>query len=84
MKKVYAVDVRSEAIRKANKEVLGAHFAMGSAIDLPFKNEIFDKVILFEVIEHIPIKGERTALSEANRILKPGGFLVISVPKTVF
>jgi HAD superfamily hydrolase (TIGR01549 family) len=46
------------------------------ALTLP--DESFDRVLLSEVIEHVP-RPER-ALAEAARVLKPGGLLVASTP----
>jgi SAM-dependent methyltransferase len=51
---------------------------------LPFKDEIFDKASLFDVIEHIPMEGDMTAFSEANRILNKNGILVVTVPNKGF
>lgn len=45
---------------------------------LPFEDATFDKIICSEVLEHIP--DDVTAISELDRILKPGGMLAISVP----
>jgi 2-polyprenyl-3-methyl-5-hydroxy-6-metoxy-1,4-benzoquinol methylase len=46
---------------------------------LPFKDGAFNAVICSEVLEHIP--DSRTAVRELVRVLKPGGKLVISVPR---
>ncbi len=46
---------------------------------LPFKSESYDSIICSEVLEHI--HDDRKAISEIIRILKPGGNLVISVPR---
>jgi len=46
---------------------------------LPFETESFDHVICSEVMEHIP--DESKAACELVRVLKPGGNLVISVPR---
>jgi SAM-dependent methyltransferase len=48
-------------------------------IRLPFKDGRFDIVICAEVLEHIA--GWRLAVKEGIRVLKPGGHLVISVPR---
>lgn len=49
-----------------------------SATELPFEDASFDKVLITEVIEHIP--DWKKALDEIARVLKPGGTLVISTP----
>lgn len=48
------------------------------ALNLPFGDAAFDKVLMTEVLEHIA--DEDAALREAYRVLKPGGLYVLSVP----
>ena len=50
----------------------------GSALALPFRDEVFDVVAAFDVVEHCEPEGR--ALSELTRVLVPGGRLFISVP----
>src|SRR5687768_9071627 len=45
---------------------------------LPHENESFDLVYSTEVIEHI--EGHRNFISEAARVLRPGGWLVLTTP----
>lgn len=45
---------------------------------LPFASSTFDCVALFDVLEHLRHPGE--ALIEIERVLKPGGVLLINVP----
>jgi len=52
----------------------------GSGYDLPFLRGAFDCVIVSEVLEHLDRDGE--ALDEISRVLKPGGMLAVSVPRT--
>lgn len=54
----------------------------GDLTDIPFRNNSFQKAILTEVLEHI--KDEKKALSEAHRILRPNGILVLTVPSFNF
>lgn len=54
----------------------------GSATKIPFKNDSFDKAIMTEVLEHID--DDKKALFEVNRILKPGGTLLLTVPNFNF
>jgi ubiquinone/menaquinone biosynthesis C-methylase UbiE len=52
----------------------------GSVYELPFQDETFDCVIISEVLEHLG-EDER-ALREISRVLKRGGILAASVPRT--
>ena len=45
---------------------------------LPWPDSSFDRVFLLDVVEHVPEPLEM--LSEAHRVLKPGGILVLSTP----
>jgi len=45
---------------------------------LPFADASFDTVVCMEVLEHVP--NMETLMSEAERVLAPGGYWVISVP----
>ncbi len=47
--------------------------------NLPFKNNTFDVVICSEVLEHIP--NHKQAISELVRIVRPGKYLAVSVPR---
>jgi len=46
---------------------------------LPFRDGAFDAVICSEVLEHVP--DSHKAVRELVRVLKPGGELVVSVPR---
>jgi len=49
-----------------------------SAAKLPFPSGSVDAVFLLNILEHV--KGETTVINEAQRILRPGGNLILSVP----
>lgn len=76
---LYGVDISDKyldiAKERGYKEVYQTDL---SCDQLPFPNKLFDSVICMEVLEHLfdPVH----ALAEINRVLKPNGTLVISVP----
>jgi SAM-dependent methyltransferase len=53
--------------------------AVGDAMDLPFPDGSFDRVIAAEVLEHIP--ADRAAMAELARVLRPGGTIAVTVPR---
>jgi len=53
-------------------------FVCGDATALPFESQSFDAVTMFDVLEHIP--DHEKAVSEAVRVLRVGGFLLVSTP----
>lgn len=50
----------------------------GSALDMPFRDETFDVVAAFDVVEHC--EPEARALDELVRVLRPGGRVLLAVP----
>lgn len=50
--------------------------------ELPFKDNYFNVITCLDVIEHI--ENPIDALLEINRVLKPGGYLVVTVPAYQF
>jgi 2-polyprenyl-3-methyl-5-hydroxy-6-metoxy-1,4-benzoquinol methylase len=55
-----------------------ADLRIADAQSLPFTDGSFDKVLLSEVIEHVPRPDQ--AIAEAARVLRHGGLLVVSTP----
>jgi SAM-dependent methyltransferase len=49
---------------------------------LPFDSSVFDMVTIFDVTEHFP-KHPLEILNEINRVLKPGGEVIIAGPNSV-
>jgi SAM-dependent methyltransferase len=56
-----------------------ADIKQGDALELPFPDGEFDRVIAAEVLEHIPADIE--AIEELARVLRPGGTLAVTVPR---
>ena len=64
------------AIGKVHKEK--KHFIVADAEDLPFRELVFDKVVARSVLHHL--HDPRRSLSEAHRILKHNGLVVVMEP----
>ena len=64
------------AISLARKR--GLKIIQGEAANLPFKKNSFDLVTVFDVLYHKNIKDINVVLKEIYRVLKPGGYLLIT------
>jgi SAM-dependent methyltransferase len=79
------VDAAPEAIAYA-REHYGHHanlrFEQASCEELPCGDGSFDLVTAFEVIEHL--RGWKGLLTEAARVLAPGGQFIVSTPNRLY
>jgi SAM-dependent methyltransferase len=71
------------ALLEQDKETAeaGGHgdLVAGDGAWLPFPDGCFDRVIAAEVLEHVPDDG--AVVAELARVLRPGGVLVVTVPR---
>ena len=72
------VDMDVERLEFAEHHGIRANLVNGDATALPFADSSFDRILMSEVLEHVP--DDAAALREAHRVLRPGGILAISVP----
>jgi ubiquinone/menaquinone biosynthesis C-methylase UbiE len=77
----YGVDITKEAIDSASTRCKYAKLFQANIKKLPFDDNYFDLVICTEVIEHI--YDTKAVLSEIERVLKPGGNLIITFPNEI-
>lgn len=56
----------------------GAHFVRGDLARLPFAAAAFDRVVSFQVVEHLADPGPY--LDEMARVLRPGGVALVTTP----
>lgn len=77
---IVGIDPGKEAIAYAKEKIPQAKFKVGNALNLKFADKSFEAVIFVEVIEHLPKGAEKKALKEIYRVLKPGGYLILSTP----
>jgi len=77
VRKLYGVDISERAVAAARARGAEA-VAQDLSAPLPFAEGTFDKVICFEVLEHL--FDPKFAVEQMARVLKPGGLLIVSVP----
>jgi ubiquinone/menaquinone biosynthesis C-methylase UbiE len=72
---VVGLDITARHIELATARRIGdqPRFVVGSATDLPFPDESFDRVLALECAFHFPDR--RRFFAEALRVLRPGGVL---------
>lgn len=76
--RIYGIDISSDAINSAcNYGIIGKCVNV-DAQDLPFEDNYFNTVICGDLIEHL-ISPDHL-LEEAYRILKAGGYILITTP----
>lgn len=68
------LDLSADALRLARKKRLRL-LQLASVTDLPIASESVDLVFSNDVLQHLPEGDDARALSEARRVLKPGGHL---------
>ncbi len=72
------LDINPKTLNIAKKNNPSCDFVCASAYSLPFKDSIFQDVLIFDTIEHIPKDSEKTFFREANRVLNSDGKIIIS------
>ncbi len=74
---VTSLDSSREAVAITNRKYQ-IPVVQADARAAPFHSEVFELIVSFEVFEHIT--GVENFLREAYRLLKPGGYFILSTP----
>lgn len=72
---VTAIDIADEAVHEARRLVENVDFIAGDFSDLDMPADAFDVVVSMETYSHVP---QREFLSWIARVLKPGGYVVLT------
>lgn len=75
--RVTGLDLRPEGLSKTRREVPTARLVRAEATQLPFTESAFDAILLLDLLEHVD---DETLLGEAARVLRPGGFVLLTAP----
>jgi len=83
---VYGLDISQKSLDIADewleREGLFAELKKGCATALPYPDEYFDVVICFGVLDHLLFDDTEAAITEIDRVLKPGGLVFLSLRST--
>lgn len=77
---IIGIDYSEQAILEARRLYPLADFRQMSCTDLKFEKESFDKVVCFEILEHLTLLQAEKTVAESLRVLRPGGVLIGSTP----
>lgn len=75
---VSGADISDEAITFCQKQGFQNLKKIDAEKSLPFPNETFDLITAFDLLEHL--KNDQKILLEINRLLRPQGLLLVTVP----
>jgi len=73
--KIYAVDISEDILKERNPKDI---CQVGDMENLPYPDNTFDRAMFFSALHHV--KNTERALSEAKRVVKPGGYIVLYEP----
>lgn len=75
---IWGVDVNGDAVKTAQKLHDAERFKTIQSETLPFPDHYFDKILCLDTFEHV--QDESLVAREIERVLKPNGTLILSVP----
>lgn len=76
--RLVALDLPYACLSKVKRKYPNAMPVQGDGAMLPFKRNTLSWILCSEVIEHTPDRG--IMIKEFNRVLKPGGILMLTTP----
>jgi len=76
--KLAGIDSSKIGLLKARNKIKNVDFVCAAVEAIPFRDRAFDVIILKDLLEHIP--EDYLVLSEASRLIKSDGLLIIYVP----
>ncbi len=78
----FGVDVDHERLERANHEKGLETVSLSVSEALPFSGNLFDAVLLHEVIEHV--NDDRQTICEAHRVTRHGGVVIVFAPNRFY
>ncbi|MBF0198110.1 MAG: class I SAM-dependent methyltransferase [Planctomycetes bacterium] len=75
----FSLDPDAESVQQRNSDAPESA-KVGVCSEIPWEEDFFDVVVVSEVLEHIPEGELSQSLNEIQRVLKPGGIILGTVP----
>ena len=78
---IWSIDPNERSVQALRERLgLGERAKQGRSQSLPFEDDLFDAVVMSEVLEHLDDEIRDQSLAEVKRVLKTGGRLIGTVP----
>ena len=81
---VVGIDPSLKAVRAANRVArqlgLSMTYLVADSRYLPFRDQVFEQVFSYSVLQHLSKENAQTSLTEMRRTLKPGGKALVQMP----
>lgn len=77
--KVTGIDISDEQIKLAQQNIPNGHYYVRDMTEIDFPANSFDAIVSFYAIFHIPREEHLPLLKKLYQVLKPNGYLLISM-----
>lgn len=79
---VVGLDIAPDSIEFCDRtyRLENVRWIVGDVTDLKFEDNTFDVYISYETLEHLPLDRVERYFQEARRVLKSGGYFIVSTP----
>ena len=78
---IVGLDIDPSIVEYARKKYGKQYFQQYDGEHIPYDDHTFDAACMFQVIEHVV--DDVTLMAEIRRVLKPGGFAILTTPNRV-
>lgn len=78
----YGLELSPQAVQTAQQMFPFLRYTQGDAVNTGYDDSYFDIVVCQEVLEHI--EEQNRLVNECNRIIKDGGYLVLTTPNKYY
>jgi 2-polyprenyl-3-methyl-5-hydroxy-6-metoxy-1,4-benzoquinol methylase len=82
-----ALDIAPDNIGEAKKHLgdkINISLICADAVNYDFGKEMFDVIVLPDVIEHIPLEHHSALFQKLSQVLEPKGFIFIHIPNPAY